>query len=138
MAAAILPPLTRGIVSIQHADIDITRLWRAHVTAAESLGREVTAFVEASCAPVAVRKIAGAIAALEYRKPEEIIDRIYNCYSAEELIAENVSEDHALRLFETGWSGGRATHFVESPLVLLANPAPLLRAWGRVLQLPPP
>ena len=113
-------------------DIDITRLYRAHVTAADWRRTEVTAFVEAGTREAAIRKIAGAIAVLEYRKPEEISERIYNLASAEELIAENLSEDHGLRLFETGWSGGKATHFVEEPLVLLINPGPLLKVWARL------
>jgi len=115
--------------------IDLTRLYRAHVSAADWRGTEVTAFVEAGTHKGAIRKIAGAIAALEYRKPEEITDRIYNCSTAEELIAEGLSESHTVRLFETGWGGGCVTHFVESPLVLTANPGPLLRVWA---QLPHP
>jgi len=83
--------------------INITSLYRAHVTA-DRRGTEVTAFVEASSAHVAAKKIAAVIAALEYRHVDDVIDRIYNVYSAEELIAENVSEDPVLRVFETGWS----------------------------------
>jgi hypothetical protein len=116
-------------------DIDITRLWRAHVSAADWRGTEVTAFVEAGTREAAIRKIAGAIAALEYRKLEEVAERIYNLASAEELIAENLSDDHAVRLFETSWAGNRAVGFVEAPLVLTANPGPLLRGWA---QLPRP
>jgi hypothetical protein len=111
-------------------DIDVTRLYRAHVTPADWRGTEVTAFVEAGTREAAIRKIAGAIAALEYRKPEEIAERIYNLTSAEELIAEGLSEDRAVRLFETGWSGNRAASFVEAPLVLMPNTAPLLKVWA--------
>jgi hypothetical protein len=116
----------------RHAEIDITRLFRAHVSPASWRGTEVTTFVEAGTREAAIRKIAGAIAALEYRKPEEVTERIYNLASAEELIAEGLSESHAERLLETGWSGNRAVSFVESPLVLLANPGPLLRVWAQL------
>jgi hypothetical protein len=107
------------------------RLFRAHVQPQDWRQPECTAFVEAGTHSAAVRKIAGAIAALEYRKPEEVQERIYNCSSAEELIAEGLSEDHALRLFETGWSD-RVVSWVESPLVLLLDPAPLLKVWARI------
>jgi hypothetical protein len=112
--------------------LDITRLYRAHVSAADWRGTEVTAFVQAANHNAAVRKIAAAIAVLEYRKPEEVIERIYNCTSATELIEENLSEDDGLRLFETGWQGCRPVSWVESPLVLLTNPGPLLAVWARI------
>jgi hypothetical protein len=119
------------------ADIDITRLYRAHVSGADWRGAERTAFVEASSHHAAAKKIAAAIAVLEYRKPEEVAERIYNLTSAEELIAEGLSEDHALRLFETGWQGGRPTYFVRSPLVLTADPGPLLRVWAQLQRVSP-
>ena len=134
MAAAILPPLTRGIPQSELTDIALDRLWRAHVEPADWRQPEVTVFVEASGSRMACQKIAGAIAALELRKPEEVAERIYNCTSAEELIAEGMSEYHALRLFETGWTGGKPTHFVPSPLVLTADPGPLLRIWSQLPQ----
>jgi hypothetical protein len=96
-------------------EINLKRLYRAHVTPTDCHGTEVTAFVEAGMREAALRKIAGCIAVLEYRKPEEIIDNIYNLTSAEELILEGLSEEHAVRLFETGLSGGRAVSFVEAP-----------------------
>jgi hypothetical protein len=52
----------------------------------------VTAFVEAGTRGAAVRKIAGAIAILEYRKPEEVAERIYNCSSAREARAPTTLE----------------------------------------------
>jgi hypothetical protein len=115
-------------------EIDLTRLYRAHVSAVDWRGAERTAFVEASSHHAAAKKIAAAIAALEYRKPEEVIERVYNCASAGELIAEGLSDDHAVRLFETGWTGGKPTHFVEAPLVLVPNPGPLLRVWAQIPQ----
>jgi hypothetical protein len=113
-------------------EIDLSHLYRAHVSAADWHGAERTAFVEASSHHAAARKIAAVVAALEYRKPEEVIERVYNCASAQELIAENLSDDHAVRLFETSWRGNQAVGFVESPLVLTANPGPLLAVWARL------
>ena len=129
MAASIIAAQTRLSPSI---DIDITRLYRAHVTAADWREPEVTAFVEASGPRMACAKIAGAIAALELRKPEEVAERIYNCTPAAELIDEGLSDDHALRLFECGWSGNQVIAWIESPLVLTRDPAPLLHAWARI------
>jgi hypothetical protein len=50
--------------------------------------------------------------ALEHRSPVAVEERVYNCYSAKELIDEGLSESTELRLFEVGWSDGKATHFV--------------------------
>jgi hypothetical protein len=110
---------------------DDPRLWRAHVSPADSRGTEITAFVRAGSRGSAVLKIAGALAVLEYRKAEEVQERIYNCSNGAELVAEGLSDDHALRLFETGWSD-RVLSWVEHPLVLLADPAPLLHVWARI------
>jgi hypothetical protein len=110
-------------------------VYRAHVTPQHSRGVEVTAFVEAASREAAVRKISQAIMAIEFgATPESVADRIYNCSSAEELIAEGLSEDHAVRLFETSWSGDRAVGFVKHPLVLTADPAPLLRVWAQIAE----
>lgn len=115
-------------------DLDITRLYRAFVSQENWRRPELTVFVEAGSREAAARKIVAAIAVVEYRKPEgEIAERIYNLSSAAELVDENISDDHAARLFETGWSGGEVTCWVRAPLVLLADPAPLLRAWARVV-----
>jgi hypothetical protein len=108
------------------------RLFRAHISAPDSSRPELTAFVEAGTRDAAVRKIAGAIAVLEYRNFEDVAERLYNCSSAAELIDEGLSDDLEARLLETGWSGGKPTHFVEHPLVLLADPTPLLKVWARV------
>ena len=113
--------------------VHFRRLYRAHVQPQDWRQPELTAFVEAGTHNAAVKKIAAAIAALEYRKPEEMQERLYNCSSAEELIEQGLSDDHALRLFETGWSD-RVVSWVEHPLVLLADPAPLLKVWARVTQ----
>ena len=107
-------------------------LWRAHVSPAESYGgTEVTAFVRAGSHGAAVTKIAGALAVIETRNPEHVQQRIYNCNNAVDLIADGLSDDHEQRIFETGWSD-RVLCWVESPLVLLTHPAPLLRAWARL------
>ena len=112
----------------------LRRLYRAHVQPSDYRGLERTAFVEASRHDGACKKIAAAVAALEHRQPADVADRIYNVYSAQELIDEGVSDDLELRLFETGWSGGRATHFVREPLFLLAEPSALIRKWAAVPQ----
>jgi len=77
----------------------------------------------------AIKKIAAAVSALEHRSPDAIADWIYNCHSSKELIDEGLSERPELSLFETGWSGGKATHFVVEPLFLLDHPAERCRLW---------
>jgi hypothetical protein len=119
---------TRPIAAI--APLPFPRLYRAHI-AADSYGTERTAFVEALSHHGAIRKIANAVAALEQRLPQTVQDRIYNCWSAAELIEDGMSEDVELRLFETGWSGDRAVSFVEEPLFLVASPA-LIRKWATI------
>ena len=111
------------------------RLYRAHVTAADTYGVERTAFVEAASHRAAARKIANVVAAIENRLPDQVEERIYNVYSSSELIEEGLSEDIELRLFETGWCGGKAAYFVEQPLFLISAPA-LIRKWGRIVELP--
>jgi hypothetical protein len=118
--------------ALQLPGVNLKRLFRAFVTAADYSQPKITAFIEAATREAAVRKLTAHIAILEYRKLEEVAERIYNCYSAAELIDEGLSGDRALRLFETGWSGGKATHYVESPLVLTTNPGALLRLWARI------
>jgi hypothetical protein len=109
------------------------RLYRAHIQPAHDWRQpELTAFLEAGSRETAVRKIAQAIAAIEFGStPASVQERIYNCSGAAELIDEGLSENLEERLMETGWSGGKATHFVEHPLVLLSDPAPLLFVWAR-------
>jgi hypothetical protein len=109
------------------------RLFRAHITPLDWRQPELTAFVEAGSRETAVRKIAQAIAAIEFGStPESVQERIYNCCGSAELIDEGLGEDLEGRLMETGWGGGKPICFVEHPLVLLTDPAPLLRAWARV------
>jgi hypothetical protein len=109
------------------------RLYRAFVQPQDSRGAELTAFVAASSREAAMRKICHTIAAMEFGStPESVEDRTYNCSGAAELIAEGLGDDIESRLLETGWSGGKPVCFVEHPLVLLADPAPLLRVWARV------
>jgi hypothetical protein len=85
-------------------DPAIARLYRAHVQPQDRRGIERTAFVEASNHNAAVRKIAAAIAALEYcSTTESVCERVYNVASGIELVAEGLSTDPELRLFETGW-----------------------------------
>ncbi len=113
-------------------EIDLTRLYRAYVSPADWRGQEACVFVEAASREAAIRKIASCLAVLQYRKPEEVAEAIYNLAHAEELIAENISEDHASRLFECGWSANRVIAWVQAPLVLMRDPGPLLSAWARI------
>jgi hypothetical protein len=129
MDSTIVPAAPERLIESRPADIDITRLWRGHVTAADRRGREVTAFVEASSSTAAAKKIAAVIAATEYRKPEDVESRIYNVFNADELIADGGSAYRVLRVFETGWSGRRVVCWVEHPLFLLENAGPLIRHW---------
>ena len=116
-------------------DPSIARLYRAHVQPQGWRGIECTAFVEAANHSAAARKIAAAVAALEYGSTAEaVLERIYNVTSGIELIAEVISTDYGLRLFETGWSGQDVIAFVEHPLFLLADAAPLCRRWARILE----
>jgi hypothetical protein len=108
------------------------RLYLAHI-GADSHGIECTAFVEATSHTAAGRKIVNVVAALEMRLPDSVADRIYNCCSGAELIETGLSDDIEQRLFETGWSGNRAVCFVEHPLFLIAEPAPLIRKWASVM-----
>lgn len=110
----------------------LPHLYRAHIEPRDGRGPERTAFVEAFSHQCACKKIAATIAALEHRQTIEVADRIYNCCSAQELIDEGLSEDLDLRLFETGWSGGKATHFVSEPLFLLERPSDLIRIWAEL------
>ena len=110
------------------------RLYRAFVQpAADSRKPEFAAFVEAVGHQAAIRKIAATIAAVEGCTQESVEERVYNAYSARELIDEGLSEDIELRLFETAWGGGRAVCFVESPLFLVAAPA-LIRKWAQITE----
>lgn len=113
------------------------QIFRAHVEPKDWRRPELTAFVEAGSRETAVRKIAQAIAAIEFGSTEESVrSRIYNATSAAELIEEGLGYDIEGRLMQTGWGGGKPICFVEHPLVLLADPAPLLKIWARVTQAP--
>jgi hypothetical protein len=113
----------------------LRRLYRAFVQPSQWTGIELAAFVEASSRQLAIQRIATAIAALEYGSTvESVSERIYNCASAVECVAQGVSADHELRIFETGWGGGKSIFFVEHALFLLPDPAPLCRKWAQIPQ----
>jgi hypothetical protein len=63
---------------------------------------------------------------------ESVSERIYNCVSAAECLEEGQSEDPELRIFETGWSGGKPICFVQHPIFLVRDPAPLCRKWAQI------
>jgi hypothetical protein len=111
------------------------RLYRAFVQPRRWPDIELTAFVEASSRQLAIHRIAAAITALEHGSTvESVSERIYNCASAIECVAQGLSETRELRIFETGWGGGKAICFVEHPLFLLPDPAPLCRKWAQIPQ----
>ena len=129
--ASFVPPKSKAVPD------GFRRIYRAFVAPPQSNGRgiELTAFVHAMSHEGAIRKITRVIAAMEFGStPESVAERIYNCASADELIAEGRSEDIEDRLLETGWCGNQPTHFVEHPLVLMPDPTPLLRVWARLCQ----
>ena len=68
----------------------LSRVYRAHIGPATFYGLDRTAFVEAACHRDAIRKIANAVGALEARLPETVEDRIYNVFSARELLDEGL------------------------------------------------
>jgi hypothetical protein len=110
-------------------------LHRAFVQPRHLPGIELTAFVKAPSRTWAIQRIAAVIAALEDGSTaESLSERIYNCASAIECVAQGLSEDRELRIFETGWGGGKAICFVEHPLFLVPDPAPLCRKWAQILQ----
>jgi hypothetical protein len=77
-------------------DPSIPRLYRARVQPQGWRGIECTAFVEAANHSAAARKIAAAVAALEYDSTAEaVLERIYNVTSGIELIAEGIALDCA-------------------------------------------
>ena len=112
--------------------LNLTRVYRAHVQPADWPSAERTAFIEASSHHAAVRKIAVVVAALEYRSPDPVEERIYNCKGAEECIEEGLSADLELRLFEIGWNGHEPIAFVEHPLFLLDECVALIRKWAAI------
>jgi hypothetical protein len=116
--------------------LNLSRVYRAHIMPRDWCTPELTAFVEAPSRESAIRKIAlGVVAALEFGNTAEgVAERIYNCLSAAECIEEGLGTDRELRLFETGWRGGKPICFVEHPLFLLSNPAPLCRKWAQIQQ----
>ncbi len=46
---------------------------------------------------------------------------LYNIYELADLIAENVSDDIALRAFESGWTGGKPIYLDDSRPILVAG-----------------
>jgi hypothetical protein len=108
-------------------------LHRAFVEPRRWPGIELTAFVQAPTRRLAIHRIAIVIAALEDGgTAESVSERIYNCASAVECIEEGMSEDPELRIFETGWSGGKPICFVQHPIFLVRDPAALCRKWAQI------
>ncbi len=110
----------------------LRRLYRAFVTPHNPANPERTFFVEAATNQAAAKKIAGTIAALEYTKLYEAEQAVYNVHSVFELIHDGLSDELEARLFEQGWSGDQVCSWVEAPVFLVRDPAPLIRAWVQV------
>jgi hypothetical protein len=110
----------------------LRRLYRAFVTPRCASDPERTFFVEAATHQAAAKKVAGTIAALEYTKLFEAEESVYNVASAFELVHDGISEDVEMRIWECGWSGPKVICWVEAPVFLVRDPAPLLRAWARI------
>lgn len=110
----------------------LRRIYRGHITPQHSTDPERTFFVEAATHQAAARKIAGTIAVLEYTKPFEAEQAVYNITSAFELVRAGVSDDLEARVFETGASYDRVCSWVTAPVFLVRDPAPLTLAWLRV------
>ena len=111
------------------------RLYRAFVTPASSSDPERTFYVEAASHKAAARKIAGTVTALAYDvKLSEAEEAVYNVHSASELVHSGLSSDFEARLFECGWSGESVCSWVEAPVFLVRDPAPLMRAWARIVE----
>ncbi len=134
MAVTTLPAPARATQSRPSPiEIDLTRLYRGFLSPRDFREPEITVFVNAIGRESAIRKIAAAVAALEFGStPEAVKERIYNPASALELIEDGTSEDHVLRLFECGWCGGEVIAWVSQPMFLVREPAALIRAWARI------
>ncbi len=127
----------RSASPVQSASVPLPNhfrnLHRAFVAPRRSPGIELTAFVRAPTSKLAIHRIATVIVSLEDGgTAESVSERIYNCVSAVECIQEGLSEDPELRIFETGWSGGKPICFVEHPLFLVRDPAALCPKWAQI------
>jgi hypothetical protein len=95
------PPAPPAVASLLFPPY-FRRIYRAFVQPRRWPDIELTAFVEASGHQLAIHRIAAAIAALEYGSTvESVSERIYNCASAIECLAQGLSENRELRIFET-------------------------------------
>ena len=128
---AIAEPTAPAVASVPQLPSHLRRLYRAHVTPQRATDPERTFYVEAATHQAACKKIAATISALEYTKLFEAEEAIYNIHSAFELVHEGLSDDIEARVFETGVCS-RVISWVEQPVFLVRDPAPLIRAWSRV------
>lgn len=109
----------------------LRRLYRAFVTPQRATDPEKCFYVEAATHQAAGKKIAGVISTLEYSKLYDAEQAVYNVHSIHELIHDGLSDELEARIYECGVDHGRIC-FVEHPVFLVRDPAPLIQAWVRV------
>jgi hypothetical protein len=130
------PALSAGLRSellpFLPSNIDLRRIYRAHVTPQEWRRPERTIFLEAFSERGAHERMAQAIAAIDRCSLQDAAERLYNVESAAELVESGLSTDPVWRIFETGWSGNEAVSFVSHPLFLVEDAAPLIRTWAAI------
>jgi hypothetical protein len=112
--------------------VDLRRIFRAFVTPQEWRRPERTVFIEAWTERNAHERIAQAIAVLDRCSIQDAAERIYNLYSARELLETGLSSDPLVRIFETGWSGNEVVCWVTHPLFLVEDAGLLIRAWTQI------
>jgi hypothetical protein len=91
------------------------------------------AFVESYSKDDACARIAVASTGFDRCTLSEARSRV-SAKSYEECRHDGVSADLELRLFEIGWSNGRATAWVREPMFFLPEPSALTRKWSQLLE----
>lgn len=121
------------------AQLPIHRLYRAHIESPRTGAPELTVFVEAVTRTEAHGRVRDVCRALGYAPaaPDQDQWPYYNLNSGLELVETGLSQNHDLRLFETGWGGHDANAdgvacWVDHPIFAVRNPAPLLYLWNQL------
>jgi sirohydrochlorin ferrochelatase len=111
------------------------RLYRAHVAPHREDSPDRVAFVEANSETEALERVAAAVAAMEWLSVDKVRQRVGNCCSARDCVADGFSVALEWRLFEIGWGDGEVKAYVTEPLFLLTAPAALMRIWAQIPKL---